>query len=163
MGWEFCKKWIDNLKRESRYYHEKYILRRYCTPVNYGPLDFSPEAIQKDVEYAISNATFWLNLLADGGGPIKDKRVLEIGPGINFGALLILAGCGAEVMVSDRFLPPWDPDYHPKFYAILKEKVTNSWPSIDLSPLDAVISQCKYSPEIYIPLSLFFRRYLSRA
>jgi SAM-dependent methyltransferase len=146
MGWEFCRKW-DSLKRESRYFLERLIVG-YFSPVNFSPMDFSPEAIQRDVEYAVSNATFWLNLLADDGGLIKGKKVLEIGPGINLGAMLILAGCGAEVMVADRFLPFWDPNYHAKFYALLRESLTNCMPSIDLSPLDTVISQSNYPPEI---------------
>lgn len=151
MAWEFCKNW-DSFKRESRYFLERFIIKRYCHPVNLRSMDSSLEAIQRDVEYAISNATFWLDLLADDGRLIKGKKVLEIGPGINFGAMLTLAGCGAEVMAADRFLPSWDPNYHAKFYALLKESLTHCLPEIDLSSLDTIISQCNYPPEI---ISLF--------
>ena len=50
-------------------------------------------------------------------------------------------------MVADRFLPPWDPDYHPKFYALLKDSMENHWPLIDPTPLDRVLSQGQCPPE----------------
>ncbi len=129
------------------------ILRRimpgsYVTePVNFRALDCSAEALQRDLEYALSTSSVYLDFLPGGPEFVKEKRVLEIGPGINFGLSLILACLGAEVMVVDRFLIPWDPDYHPKFYALLRDRVKGRWPCLDLTPLDMVISQGGYSPE----------------
>jgi len=148
MLWKYCKRWVDTLKGELCYYLERYGLKEYGDPVNFGSLDSSPEAIQRDVDYAINNAHFWLNLLPNDGEFLKGKKVLEIGPGLNFGAMLILACHGAEVMVADRFLPPWDPGYHPKFYDLLKKTCANQWPSLGLSPLDIVISQGKYPSKV---------------
>jgi SAM-dependent methyltransferase len=50
-------------------------------------------------------------------------------------------------MVADRFLTLWDLDYHPQFYALLKESMKNHWPLIDPTPLDRVLSQGQYPPE----------------
>ena len=62
--------------------------------------------------------------------------------------MLILACHGAKVLVADRFISPWDPDYHPQFYTLLKESVKNRWTKIDQRPLDRVLSQGQYPPEI---------------
>ena len=148
--WSFCpviiKDLINNIERELCYYFN--IEGNGALPVNLKPLDASPEAIQHDVEYAVRNACIWLDLLPNGGKFLKGKRVLEIGPGINFGAMLVLACHGAQVMVADRFLTPWNPEYHPIFYKLLRDNLTKRWPGIDPSPLNTVISQGGYPPEI---------------
>ena len=145
---ELSKRWTDYFRGEFCFYYEKYVKKDFCEPVNYGPLDSSPETIRKDVEYAMSNACIWLDLFPNGGEFFKGKKVLEIGPGINFGALLVLACHGAKVMVADRFLPPCDSNYHPKFYAFLKESMKNRWTQIDQTHLDRVLSQGQYPAEI---------------
>lgn len=140
------KELINNIEKKLRYYWG--IEKNGATPVNLKPLDSSPEAVQRDVTYAIHNAVIWLGLLPNAEEFLKGKRVLEIGPGINFGAMVIFACHGAEVMVADRFLTPWDPRYHPIFYQLLKDNVLNRWPTIDPSPLDRILSQGGYPPEI---------------
>jgi SAM-dependent methyltransferase len=116
-------------------------------PFNLQPLDSSPEALERDVKYALGSACTWIGFLPGGEEFLKGKKVLEIGPGINFGPILTLACHGAEVLVTDRFLTPWDPDYHPKFYSMLRKSLADRWPSIDLSPLDRVINQRQYPKE----------------
>jgi SAM-dependent methyltransferase len=116
-------------------------------PVNFRALDCSSETLQRDLEYSLSTSNVYLNFLPGGREFLKGKKVLEIGPGINFGLSLILACCGADVMVVDRFLSPWDPNYHSKFYAMLRERLINNWPILDLKPLDMVISQQGYPTE----------------
>ena len=147
MVWEWCKKWTDFLKGEYCYFYEKYVLKEVCDPVNFSRLDASPEAIHRDVDYALSIASTWLDLFPDGGEFFQGKKVLEIGPGINFGSMMTLACHGAEVTVVDRFLPSWDPEYHEKFYARLKDTLKNRWPHLDSTPLDKVLSMGKYPPE----------------
>jgi SAM-dependent methyltransferase len=144
---EWWRKWTDYLKGEYCYFYEKYVLKEVCDPVNFSRLDATPEAIQRDVDYALSIASVWLELFPDGSEFYRGKKVLEVGPGINFGTMLTLACHGGKVMVADRFLPPWDPDYHPKFYALLKERLQNRWPHLDPTPLDRVLSMERYSPE----------------
>jgi SAM-dependent methyltransferase len=154
MIWKFYKKAVNYFKGELCYYYERYILYnyRYRDANNLNPFDSSPEAIQRDVDRAEIIARSWLDLLSSEGGSLKGKKILEIGPGTNFGAILLFACHGAEVMVADRFLTPWDQDYHPKFYELLMKNYAKRWPSIDLSPLDRVISQGAYPPKI---ISLF--------
>ena len=160
--WSHCpvkiKNFINNIVRDLYYYFRIYEvegndvspenLKPDALPVNLKPLDSTPEAVQRDVKYAIHNACVWLDLFPNGGEFLKGKRVLEIGPGINFGAMLVLACHGAQVMVADRFLTPWNPEYHPIFYKLLRDNLTKRWPGIDPSPLNTVISQGGYPPEI---------------
>ena len=119
----------------------------YVDPVNFQPLEASPEALQRDLEYSLSSSNVYLENLPGGRESLQGKKVLEIGPGINFGLSLILACHGAEVMVVDRFLIPWDPDYHPKFYALLRDRLKRDRPQLDLTPLDIIVSQGGYAPE----------------
>jgi SAM-dependent methyltransferase len=114
-------------------------------PANFRPLDTTPEALQRDLEYALLGGHIYLAILA--GEFIKGKKILEIGPGINFGLPLILACHGADVMVADRFLNPWDPNYHPKFYGLLRDSLKSNWALIDPTPLDDILSQGRYSPQ----------------
>jgi SAM-dependent methyltransferase len=54
---------------------------------------------------------------------IDGARVLELGPGIHFGAVIGLAGRGAmlPVYVADRWISPWRKDYHPAVYRRMAE------------------------------------------
>ena len=86
----------------------------------YKPVNFTKrgdEQLAKDVSYAFDilqsyqKAFEHLKLLPDG------LSIVEIGPGSDFSAQLILASMGAKVTLADKFLAPFDPDYHPKLYA----------------------------------------------
>jgi SAM-dependent methyltransferase len=122
------------------------LIRGSEEPVNYQKLDSSPKALQRDINYSFINSNFYFGIFV--GEILKGKRVLEIGPGINLGIPLILACYGAEIMAAERFLPPWDPDYHPKFYSLLRNTLDKiNCPLIDLTPVDNVISQGSYPPE----------------
>jgi SAM-dependent methyltransferase len=113
-------------------------------PANLRPLDASPENIEQDVDYALATADFWIYSLPGGEASLKGKRVLEIGPGVNFGAILTLACYGAEVTAVERFSSPWNQDYHPRFYARLRDKLAERGSLMDLTPLDMILSQRRY-------------------
>lgn len=89
-------------------------------PVNYYRRD--PDLIESDVDYAIQVAESYLRFISELNLPLAGLNLCELGPGINFGSQLILASHGALVTIVDRFLAPWDDDYHPQFYRALKEK-----------------------------------------
>jgi SAM-dependent methyltransferase len=152
MGFGAGKNWKNYILGEVYFFWEKMrsliVDRSDPFPFNYRPLDASPEALERDVEYSSINAYYWMSLLPGGGEFLRGKTVLEIGPGINFGFPLILACHGAKVMVADKFLTPWNSDYHPKFYALLKERVKKYWPLVDQTALDMVLFQGQYPPEI---------------
>ncbi len=102
---------------------------------------FQPAWIENDVAYAISigreRLAQW-EAIAD-----RPARVLEIGPGINFGPQLILAGAGAAVTVADRFLTDWNRFYHPRFYRSLRD----TWPG-EAHMIDRVLAAGQYPPDV---------------
>lgn len=141
---EFVKNLINRTERELCFYFECYDT---VNPVNYEPLDSSPEALQQDVEHALAVGSLYLDTLPGGAAFLPGKKVLEVGPGINLGPILMLACHGAQVAVADRFLTSWDAEYHPQFYRLLKDKLIKRWPSIDLKPLEMILSRKTYPPE----------------
>jgi SAM-dependent methyltransferase len=78
--------------------------------------------LDADVTYAIDLARYYPRRLLELGIALEGAHILELGPGKNFGLAMILAGYGARVTVADRFLCPWDESYHPRFYALLKDR-----------------------------------------
>lgn len=88
-----------------------------ATPINTRTRDASPEAIARDAQYGCDVFRSVLNwIIGVSDGP-KGARILELGPGHNYAAAVGLAGRGAHVAVADRWLPKWDPEYHPKLYS----------------------------------------------
>ena len=116
-------------------------------PVNMLPRETAPEALQADVNYAIQIGQGFLRLLTANQINPQGKVILELGPGINYGSALVLACCGAKAMVADRFLAPWDPDYHPQFYALLHDSLPEKLPGADVRPIEHILSHGSYTPE----------------
>lgn len=119
-------------------------------PVNDQPKDTSRDVLIRDAEYAIQVATNYIRLLPCGASYLSDKVVLEIGAGINFGSSLIFSCYGAHVMVSDKYLPPWDEKYHPAFYDTLKNLLKKRYPGINLKIFDSIIANNAYSGDAII-------------
>lgn len=66
------------------------------------------------VKYAVQVANGYLRVWRDI--ELSKSKFLEIGPGTDFAASLVLASCGAEVTVADKYLAAWRDEYHPQFY-----------------------------------------------
>ncbi len=115
----FLKRFFEFTERELCYYFDAYPSQ----PVNLQPLDASPEGIARDVAYALGTADNLIKSLPGGVEFLKGKRVLEIGSGVNFGTILAIACYGAKVTAVERYAPPWNPDYHPRFYARLRDQL----------------------------------------
>lgn len=92
-------------------------------PVNWRKPDASPEAIERDVAYAVQIGNEYIELLSGRNLPVAGASILELGPGHNYGSVMVLACCGASVAVADRFPVPWDRDYHPRFCEALRAKL----------------------------------------
>lgn len=104
-------------------------------PVNWRKPDHSPDAIERDVAYALKIGNEYLDLLASRQLAISGATILELGPGYNYGAVLVLACHGANVAVADRFPTPWDDDYHPSFYRALRERLAVIQPQLATMPI----------------------------
>jgi SAM-dependent methyltransferase len=68
------------------------------------------------LDYALRVASFHVEMLQRRGVRLDGAEILELGPGAEFCAALVLASHGARVTLADRFLAPWRDDYHPDFY-----------------------------------------------
>jgi SAM-dependent methyltransferase len=100
-----------------------------------------PAPLEADVAYAIDLARYYPPRLQELGVMLEGARILELGPGKNLGLALIFTGYGARVTAADRFLCPWDEDYHPQFYASLKER----WEG-PKGGIEAALASGGYSP-----------------
>ena len=88
-------------------------------------------ALERDVRYAVQVAESMFETISGLGLELPGLRVLELGPGHNFGPQLLLAGHGARMTLTDRFLAPWDETYHPAFYRALRARWTGPAPALD--------------------------------
>jgi hypothetical protein len=99
----------------------------------------SKALIEEDVATVLNIVADVRNLIAIHGLDPTTTNYLEIGPGSNFGAPVILAETLASVALVDRWMAPWDRDFHPAFYGELRKR----WPEPS-STLDAVIANGGY-------------------
>ena len=97
----------------------------------------SREEIQQAFEYTDSLLPAYFSAFQKIGVSIEGLSFLEIGPGPEFGAQLILASMGAKISVADPYLAEWDPDFHPYVYQMLSEK----WPDANGELKKAVAEQ----------------------
>jgi SAM-dependent methyltransferase len=136
--------WKTLIPRPVRAY-----LRRWFTryrPFNHIRGSYSPQHIEGDVDYALQVGRNYLGWLGDRVA-LRGLKLLELGPGINFGSAFYLAAHGAVPAVADRFLAPWDPRYHPGFYRRLVERLRQEEPSLDVGRLRACLDAGAYVSE----------------
>ena len=107
------------------------------TPVNLRPRDAS--ALEAAVDYALSSFERLRNAAQLLDQPLTGLNVLELGPGIEFGAQLLLASAGANVSLADPYLAIWDENFHPDFYRSLASRYQGP-----RSQLDIVIAEGSY-------------------
>jgi SAM-dependent methyltransferase len=118
--------------------------RRSGAPTNLRHRDASDAAFERDLEYALHGMKY-VDVARDAGiESLKGLSVLEIGPGTNYAWALLLACLGAKVFVVDAFLSPWDPQYHPRFYRLLRERL----PVEDSSALEALIDAGSFTEKV---------------
>jgi SAM-dependent methyltransferase len=117
-------------------------------PTNFRKRDASPAQIQADVAYTLQSSAGIMHQLRKFMPSLAGKAVLELGPGINFGVVMVLAAFGARPAVADPFLAPWDDDYHPKYYAALADEVARGLAGADVSGLRTLVEARDYPPEV---------------
>jgi SAM-dependent methyltransferase len=117
-------------------------------PVNHRKRDIHPARIQADVDYALRVGRAYLDTIRSLGESLAGKRVLEIGPGINYGCAMLFAAHGARPVVLDRFLAPWEHAYHHPFYSLERQELQRSDRDIDVHPLTRVLDQAGYSDDV---------------
>jgi SAM-dependent methyltransferase len=124
------------------------------TPVNYRKQDASPEAIARDVDYALQIADFYLEQLPTGRRRLENVDVLELGPGYSLGTAVVLACYGASVSVADRYLSPYDPEYHGPFLRALQVRLAAERPTLDETPIERLLAAEEFVPDVVNGLHL---------
>ncbi len=117
-------------------------------PVNHRKRDASPEQIRADVEYVFKVGKGYLDAIRGLMPSLAGKSVLEVGPGINYGGVMYLAAYGMRPMVADRFLAPWESEYHSAFYTALRDELARRDHRADVRPLNALIQAGGYPKTI---------------
>jgi hypothetical protein len=102
----------------------------------------SEREIDDAVNYVINNVVYFIDFLPNKNSEyLKDKVLLEVGPGQDFGISLVLMGFGLKKMLLiDKFFCKWDENFHPVYYRTLLKKVEHYYPEIDFSDLKNVIN-----------------------
>lgn len=116
--------------------------------VYYANSQHSDERLREEVEFSMAcGAEYAKHVAKELRRPVKpipdlsSLSVLELGPGINLGAILFCAMAGARVAVFDKYLVDWHSDYHPRFYSLLREGLHRKYPTLDMTILDLVTSE----------------------
>lgn len=71
-----------------------------------------------------------------GADRLRGISFLEIGPGMDLGIPLLLAGLGAEAYAIDRYPCPFDPRVHPEVYGLLRTRASREFAGFDPAPID---------------------------
>ena len=116
------------------------------TPVNFRRQDNRPEALAAAVDYALQVADFYIGEVPGGRAALHGAHVLELGPGASLGTAVVLACHGASVTVADRFLAPWDPEYHAPFFRALAARLQRERPELDRTPIEALLAARRWVP-----------------
>jgi SAM-dependent methyltransferase len=112
------------------------------SPVNLMHRETTPAAFQADVDYGMQVICGFEMWAVGAGISLKDKVVLEIGPGINLAATIGLRALGASrVYVADRWLPVWQKDYNPRFCRMMAERIRKDRPDLNADIFDRVASE----------------------
>lgn len=97
--------------------------------------------IDEAVDYTLRNVDYIIGFLPDKDiRYLKDKKLLEIGPGQDFGLALVLADFGLnEIVLIDPYLIEWRNDYHPIYYESLLEKLGKKYPLINFISIKEIL------------------------
>jgi SAM-dependent methyltransferase len=122
--------------------------RQVGAPGNFQQRNATPEQLKADVAYAMQCGKGYRHKVQQLLPELKGKKVLEVGPGINFGSTMYLACYGMTPAVADLYLAPWEKSYHLRFYAALADELERTDPSADVSPLRALVKAGGYDERV---------------
>jgi SAM-dependent methyltransferase len=126
---------MDRTREQARRLGIRRFWKRSPPPANLRHRETSPEAIRADAEYGLNTGLSFYNQMRQSGLDAAGLDVLEIGPGTGFGGAVVLAAFGARAAVADRWLSPWQDNYHRPYYSHLAQLLTDAHPEADVSPI----------------------------
>lgn len=96
--------------------------------------------IDEAVEFTINNVRDLIGFLPNKASYLKEKIILEIGPGQDFGIAFVLMGFGAQkIILVDKFLTEWDNSFHAEYYCELLRRAEQEYPGINFNDLEIAI------------------------
>lgn len=121
--------------------------RRSSAPTNFKNQNFTPDAIERDVDYALG-AEKYLTVLRDVGIlSIAGLELLELGPGMNCGWAVIMACHGAKVTTVDPYPARWQNTYHRRFFERLRSRIADGLVP-DVTPVSQLLDGGSFSPKV---------------
>ncbi|HMN95825.1 MAG TPA: methyltransferase domain-containing protein [Phycisphaerales bacterium] len=87
------------------------------------------------VEFTIRNVRHLIEMIGEGPEALRGRTFLEIGPGMDLGICLCVAGLGGKAIALDRFLAGWDDTLHPAIYERLIVAAKATWTGFDEMPI----------------------------
>ncbi|MDR1241381.1 MAG: class I SAM-dependent methyltransferase [Deltaproteobacteria bacterium] len=104
------------------------------------------DQIRQDVEYAFSCIAKYMEYFPREN--IHGSSVCEIGPGKNMAVCLTFKSLGAAGSYAvDKYLKPWNEEYHPEFYKAMAYAVRSRWPDADMNPFIQCIERNGHAAE----------------
>ena len=105
--------------------------------------------IEESIDFTLRNVGYYIQFLPEGKPDfLKDKTLLEIGPGQDLGIVLALAGFGLKnIVIIDPFFIDWNPDFHPEFYNQLLLRLKNIYPAADFQLIQNILEKQSHLDE----------------
>ncbi|MFO0874324.1 MAG: hypothetical protein U0575_10170 [Phycisphaerales bacterium] len=91
--------------------------------------------IDEAIDFTIRNVQTIIGFVGNDPAALRGKTFLEIGPGMDLGICLCVAGLGGSAIALDRFLCPWDATLHPPIYSGLERAAMATWAGFDPEPM----------------------------
>ncbi|MDX1411285.1 MAG: methyltransferase domain-containing protein [Nitrospirales bacterium] len=112
-------------------------------------IENSPDLyFERQVDYCLGTVRSYVTNLNTDDRVFKNQSVLEIGAGRSMGTALTMACLGAKVVVVDRYLPTWDENFHPHFFAKLKERLNTIFPWADVQQINQVVARQSFECDL---------------
>jgi len=109
--------------------------------------------VLESVQYSINSVKEVISFLPNQSIKyLKNKNILEIGPGQDIGVVLVLMGLGAKKSyLVDPFFYNWNDELHCDYYMELLKKVTVEFPNYQFDALKQVCKIKSYNlPNLFI-------------
>ena len=124
--------------------------RRASQPRNYQAQDVSPQSLDREVDRLVSGVTRLIAAVIPYQPTLRGARVLEVGPGINYGWLILAACAGATTSAVDAYPTRWADDYHAPLFRRLRARLAACEFVVSTKPIDQVLEQQSFDS---IPIS----------
>ncbi len=131
--WKDLKTYLGEWIFYSIYKNKKRVFQKRSNAIN--------KNIEEAIDFTLRNVQYIISFLPNkDSNYLKNKKLLEIGPGQDFGIAFILIDLGlSEAILIDPYLIEWKAHYHPLYYESLLQEVQKKYPLVEFSSLKEII------------------------